>query len=262
MRGTPTGRLRNGLCGLCSAYVVEEQHRAGIGDHTTSWWTPLPHAASCGQPCVAGGVEALRVGGRLSFDHAHRLASCGCESCPGGQRPLNAPGFHPPEVWRVKLWDGRTRVFTVTFYEGPNASSCWFAECGDGWSSGSRRVRSTNSAGDAAAHMMMPWPVKSVESKVTGPHHRITDHTARTLAAKLTRAERKELAERVKDGPRATYMTLGLNAKVEKSLLRSGLLVSRGSQPVSDEPLVEITEAGRSVFAATQKRVRKSEATP
>ena len=42
-----------------------------------------------------------------------------------------APGLHRPVPWRVELRDGSAHTVNVFYYDGPNASRCWFAEWGD-----------------------------------------------------------------------------------------------------------------------------------
>lgn len=169
MRAILTGALRSSTCRLCGSPVTEEEHRTGFDAQRVTWWVPVPHAAGCGRPCIAGGVEAHHIDGRPTFDHAHRADRCGDEDCGGGAS-YQLPGLLNPVVWRAHRSDGSTRVFEVRYYIGPNTSRSWFAAYGDGWTPDSLRTRSLEGEIDAARQLAAKgaWCVERFERDVTG----------------------------------------------------------------------------------------------
>lgn len=198
MRAIPTGGLRNSVCGLCKTPVTEEEHRAGDREQRVTWWVPVPHAAGCGRPCIAGGVEADRSASPPSFAHAHRADRCGADDCRGGASYL-LPGLRNPVAWRAHLSDGSSRVFEVCLYLGPNTSKSWFASYGDGWTPDSLRARSTESEVVAARTLAAQggWSVERFDRDVTGyptqePGNVSATHgTAQTRAAEILRGMRR-----------------------------------------------------------------------
>jgi len=71
-----TGRTCAYTCALCGV-GVEHIERQGLGG-TPPYWKPVPHAAPCGRPCFAAGVQGREA---LALWKAGGMHTRGCEEC-------------------------------------------------------------------------------------------------------------------------------------------------------------------------------------